>query len=40
MLLTWTNAEYPVPIPLETIEIMLMTGWSTMPINKVKGEEE
>ena len=40
MLLAWTNSEYPVPIPLETIEIMLMTGWSTMPIKKVKGEED
>ena len=24
----------------DPIEIMLMTGWSTMPIDKVKGEEE
>ena len=40
MLLAWTNAEYPVPIPLEVIEIMLMSGWSVNEFPKEKGEEE
>jgi|TARA_A100001201_G_scaffold141824_1_gene138249 hypothetical protein len=41
MLLAWTNAEYPVPIPLEVIELMLSSGWSTDPFpNQAKGEEE
>ena len=40
MLLAWTNVEYPVPIPLEVIEIMLKSGWSVNEFPKVKGEEE
>ena len=40
MLLAWTNAEYPVPIPLEVIEIILTAGWSGDPFpDQVKEEE-
>lgn len=40
MALVWTNPEYPVPLPLEVIELMLKGGWSTDPFNDSAEEQE
>jgi hypothetical protein len=40
MALVWTNVEYPVPLPLEVIELMLRGGWSSEPFSDSAEEQE